>query len=89
MGHLCTLLVGIKDGMAIMKNMEVPQKNEKKKRIIIWSSDPITRCIFKGIKRYLHPMFTEVVFTIGKRWKQSECPLTDIWMKKIWYIHTM
>ena len=34
------------------------------------------------------PMFTAVLFTIAKTWKQPKCPLTDKWMKKMWYTHT-
>ena len=35
------------------------------------------------------PMFTAVLFTLAKTWKQPKCPLTDEWIKKMWYIHTM
>ena len=35
------------------------------------------------------PMFTAALFTIAKTWKQPKCPLTDEWIKKMWYIHTM
>ena len=35
------------------------------------------------------PMFIPVLFTIAKTWKQSKCPLTDEWIKKMWYIHKM
>ena len=34
-------------------------------------------------------MFIAAVFTIAKTWKQSKCPLTDEWIKKMWYIYTM
>ena len=34
-------------------------------------------------------MFTAVLFTIAGTWKQSECPTTDEWIKKMWYIYTM
>ena len=27
--------------------------------------------------------------TIYKTWKQPKCPLTDEWIKKLWYIYTM
>ena len=27
--------------------------------------------------------------TMAKTWKQSKCPLTDAWIKKMWYIYTM
>ena len=35
------------------------------------------------------PMFTAVLFTLAKTWKQPKCPLTDEWIKKMWYIYTM
>ena len=34
-------------------------------------------------------MFTAALFTITKTWKQPKCPLTDEWIKKMWYIYTM
>ena len=34
-------------------------------------------------------MFIAAVFTIAKTWKQPKCPLTDEWIKKMWYIYTM
>jgi hypothetical protein len=35
------------------------------------------------------PMFIAALFTIAKLWKQSRCPTTDEWIKKIWYLYTM
>ena len=35
------------------------------------------------------PMFTAALFTIAKTWKQHKCPLTDEWIKRMWYIYTM
>ena len=32
-------------------------------------------------------MFTAALFTIAKMWKQSKCPSTDEWIKKMWYIY--
>ena len=32
-------------------------------------------------------MFIVALFTINKIWKQCKCPLTDEWIKKMWYIH--
>ena len=32
-------------------------------------------------------MFTAALFTIAKTWKQPKCPLTDEWVKKMWYIY--
>ena len=34
-------------------------------------------------------LFIAALFTIGRTWKQPRCPLTDEWMKKLWYIYTM
>ena len=34
-------------------------------------------------------MFIATLFTIAKTWKQPKCPLTDEWIKKMWYIYTM
>ena len=34
-------------------------------------------------------MFIAALFTIAKTWKQPKCPLTDEWIKKMWYICTM
>ena len=44
---------------------------EKKKRLIQKDT-----CI---------PMFKAVLFTIAKIWKQTKCPSTDEWIKKMWY----
>ena len=30
-----------------------------------------------------------MLFTIVKTWKQPKCPLTDEWIKKMWYIYSM
>ena len=38
-------------------------------------------CIIKSFKAAL--------FTIAKTWKQPKCPLTDEWIKKMWYTYTM
>ena len=34
-------------------------------------------------------MFIAAVFTIAKIWKQTKCPSTEEWIKKMWYICTM
>jgi hypothetical protein len=34
-------------------------------------------------------MFTAALFTIAKLWKQTRCPTTDEWIKKMWYLHKM
>ena len=34
-------------------------------------------------------MFIAALFTIAKTQKQPKCPLTEKWIKHMWYIHTM
>ena len=34
-------------------------------------------------------MFIAALLTITKTWKQPKCPLTDEWIKKMWYIYSM
>ena len=34
-------------------------------------------------------MFIVTLFTIARTWKQSRCPSTDEWLKKLWYIYTV
>ena len=33
------------------------------------------------------PLFISALFTIVRTWKQPRCPLTDEWIKKLWYIY--
>ena len=33
------------------------------------------------------PMLIAALFTIAKTWEQPKCPLTDEWIKKLWYIY--
>ena len=35
------------------------------------------------------PMFIAESFKIARSWKQPRCPLTNEWIKKLWYIYTM
>ena len=34
-------------------------------------------------------MFTAVLFTTAKTWKQPKRPMTNEWIKKMWYAYTM
>ena len=34
-------------------------------------------------------LFIAALFTVDRTWKQPKCPLTDEWIKKMWYIHTV
>ena len=33
--------------------------------------------------------FIAALFIIARTWKQSRCPSTDEWIKKLWYIYKM
>ena len=35
------------------------------------------------------PVFIAALSTIAKLWKDSKCPSTDKWIKKMWFIYTM
>ena len=35
------------------------------------------------------PMFIAALLSIARTWKQPKCPLTEEWIKKMWYIYTM
>ena len=34
-------------------------------------------------------MFITALFTIARTMKQTRCPSTDEWIKKLWYMYTM
>ena len=34
-------------------------------------------------------MLIIALFTIVRIWKQPRCPLTEEWIRKLWYIYTM
>ena len=35
------------------------------------------------------PLLIAAIFTVARTWKQPRCPLTDEWIKKMWYIYTV
>ena len=34
-------------------------------------------------------VFITALFTVTRTWKQPRCPLSDKWIRKLWYIYTM
>ena len=34
-------------------------------------------------------MFIAALFVIARTWKQPKCPLTEEWIKKMWYKYTV
>ena len=65
----------------------------KKPRIVsIRSSNPTPGHISgenHGLKEYMYPVFTGVLYTKAKTWEQPKCALTDEQIKKMWYIYAM
>ena len=73
-------------------SMEVPQKT--KYRATIWFRNATPGHISRQKKTSIQKdtcihMFIAAQFTIAKTWKQPKCPLTEEWIKKMWYICTM
>ena len=59
-----------------------------KYRTTIPSSNPTPGHLSKEnhkLKRYLHPNIHCTLFTIAKTWMQPKCPMTEEWMKKMFY----
>ena len=56
-----------------------------------WLCNPTPGHIFRekhDQKGYMYPVFTAALFTVAKTWKQPKCPLTEEWIKKMWYKYT-
>ena len=52
----------------------------------------ITFLFTNALRIHLHvtTMFIEALLTIARTWKQPKCPLTDEWIKNMWWhIYTM
>ena len=70
--------------------MEIPLKTRNK--TTIWPSNPNPILIHfetKIERDTCIPMFIAALFTIDRPWNQPRCPLTDEWIKKLWYLYTM
>ena len=64
-----------------------------KNQVTIWSSNPTPRHISRkdehsNLKRYTHPNVHRSTFTTAETWKQTKRPLTEEWIRKMWYTHT-
>ena len=65
-------------------SMKFPQKVKK----INLPYDPAI--LLLGIYwKEIQLIYSVVLFTIAKAWKQPKCPSADEWIKKMWYIYTM
>ena len=72
---------------AVENSVVVPQKS--KNRTTIGFSNPTPGHIPRQtvIQKDTHtPMFTAALCIIAKTVKQPKCPLTDEWIRKMWYI---
>ena len=76
--------------MEPQKTLNSQRNSEKEKPAERKVTLPDFKLYYKALiqKDTCTPMFTAVLFTIAKTWKQSKCPLTDEWIK-MWYIYTM
>ena len=36
------------------------------------------------MRRYMHLVFIDALFTVAEIWKQLMCPLIDEWIKEVW-----
>ena len=53
-----------------------------------------TRYLSKGYKNAdskgrMHPNVSSSTLNNSKLWKKTQCPSTDEWMKKMWFMYTM
>ena len=92
-GSPLALLVGMQTGAAILENsVDVPKKLK-----IGLPYDPAIALLGiypkdKGVlihRGTCTPMFIAALSTIAKLWKESKCPSTNEWIKKLWYLFKM
>ena len=94
-GNPPALLVGMQTDTDTTQNSMIPFKNSFKKLGIELPYDPTIPLL--GIypeKTIIErdtstPMFIPALFTIARTLKQPRCPLTDDWIRQVWYIYTM
>ena len=59
------------------------------------SYDPAIPLLGMGLEKNMvqkdtcTPVFITALCAIAKTWKQPKCPLTEKWIKKVWYMYTM
>ena len=82
-----SLLVGMKTCTTPLEiNLEILQK-------IILLQEPVLSTYLKDVppshKDNCSAMFIAALFIITRNRKQNPCPLTEEWIKKMWFIYTM
>ena len=90
-GNPPTVWVEIKISAATMEsNMKMPQKTSS--RTTIWLSSPTPSHIpgeSHNSKGYMHPSIHSNTIHNSENMEKTKMSLTDDWMKKMWYIHTV
>ena len=74
----------------VQNSMGDPQKTKYK--TAIWSSKPTPEHLSGqnyNSKRYMHPYVHHSTIHNSQDIETTRCPLTDEWIKKIWYIHAV
>jgi hypothetical protein len=88
------ILVGCKFVQLLWKSIWQFLKKKKKKVVLPEEPAIVLLVIYpKDVPSYHNNMcscmFIEVLFTIGRNWKQPKCPSTKEWLQKMWFIYTM
>ena len=68
-----------------------PAPNPSQHQSLLWPSNPTPRHIpgeNQNWNRHMYPNF-HCSTIYNRTWKQPRCPLTDEWIKKLWYVYTM
>ena len=74
----------MEDRMEILKKLEIkPPYDPASPLLGIYLEETKTE------KDTCTPMFTAAVLMTATTWMQPRCPLTDEWIKTLWYIYTM
>ena len=67
------------------------ESSKTRNKTTIWPSNHTPRHIPWGNQNWKNtriPFLIAAVCIIARTWKQPRCPLTDEWIKKLWYIYT-
>ena len=70
----------MEDGMEILKKLEIKPPYDPASPLLEETKIEKDTCT---------PMFTATVLTTARTWMKPRCPLTDEWIKKLWYIYMM
>ena len=90
-GNTPALLVGVQAGPAPLDvSVTISQKIRKQPT----SRPSATLSIYPKDAQSYHKdmcstMFIAALFVIARTWKQPKCPLTEEWVRKMWYIYTI